>query len=135
MSSNVEAANKIEVLMLASNIYHRKEILELQGELHIQVRKLIDSGSFTKGEVAAVLGVSPYRLTKLYGTSGFSEGRGKLNPKHLDHLTQMVTNEVFAKKHISEVIQEGTNPGTIERLTGLTVARQKYWQRKEEKND
>lgn len=135
MSSNVEAANKLESLMLAGNIYYRKEILELRGELHTQVRKLIDSGNFTKGEVAAILGVSRYRLTKLYGSSGFNEGRGKLNPNHLEHLTQMVTNDVFAQKHISEVIQEGTNPGTIERLTGLPVSKQKYWQRKEESDD
>lgn len=113
-----------ELLVIATSIYSDREFLSLsKAQQDHSIRRLHNYGVLSTPAMAAITGVSNYRVRQAIKGLPHPTSRGRLNPEHLSRLGYMLSwGTATPTSWFRIVVNGGTNVSTIADLTGLSEA-------------
>lgn len=123
--------DRLNAVLLAKSIYHRREVLDFSGEIDGYLDRLSRYGMFSVGELADLSGLSEYRIKKMSPPLVLFNARRGVFPSHLDYLVRMVDNPDFCKMHIGTLLESGATPSGVSRITGYNERTLRRWAGKE----
>lgn len=128
MSRETELA---ELMVKARSIHDRQTVLSLDKDSQDEACRELNTGVLSLTAIAAVVGVSQYRVEKAIRGMPRPLTRGHLNPEHLPWLAYGLSQGDVKGFWVRAMLDGGTSMSTIEDLT--LISKTTLYRRRDER--
>lgn len=122
-SSGVDRNELADLLAHAASDFGKQDVLSLDPEVQRErCRKLNSYGVLSLSALAAIYGISAYKVEKWIKGQPRPKSRGTLNPHHIPQLGYALSLGHINTLWLNQMLSGGTSISTIADLTGISEA-------------